>query len=278
MNLDLVRFLALTLSPSIAAAARPGLTFVAIQILCAVLVHTDAVTIAPSLAWLVSLPALVVAAVFAVLETASRHDPEVAAVLRDLHVDKITGAFGAFSAALLFSALGLRETEVAALAGAVEPGGLLEATSTAAATEHTTAVEVGAIGGAVVINGGLTWLRGELLEFLDSFELGRVWAYLETGGVAAALLLLPLLPLVAAAFLVAFAIGLVVIALLARAARRWADSRDRVPCGHCDFRVRPEASLCPRCQTEREPTALLDQSPGGLGAAWRVLRKDRAAG
>ena len=276
MNLALLRFLAMTIGPSITAAARPAVTFLGVQICVALLVSYDLATVPNAMSWLISAPAIVVAAVLAGMETAAKHDPDVAAILRDLQVDNLTGAFGAFSAGLLFAALGMPEAQAAALmesAGApVEPNGVLGATAAAAATDHSTAVQAGAVGGAVGLNLGLTWLRSQLLEFVDDFELGKLWARIETGGVVGVLILLPLLPLIASGFLAVFALFLVAAAFAARAAARAIDRRRRVPCETCGYEVRVEASLCPECQTEREPTA---PHEAGVGAALKALRRRR---
>jgi hypothetical protein len=271
MSLALLRFLAMTVGPSITAAARPAVTFLAIQLTVAGLIQYELATVPDSFAWLVSLPAIVVAIVLAALETAAKHDPDVAAVLRDLKVDNLTGAFGAFSVALLFSALGLPESEATALVeeGAIGGGGLLDATATAVSTDHGGAVQTGAIAGAVGLNLGLGWLRSGLLEFVDDFELGKLWARIETGGVVGVLVLLPFLPLVALAFMVLFAIGLVIVSVMARAASNFVDQRSRVVCDTCGYRVRVEASLCPECRTGRQPAA---EPPSGLGAATDALR------
>lgn len=283
MTVELLRFLALTIGPSVTAAARPAVTFFAIQLVVTGLVYGDVAALPESFAWLVSVPALIVAGVLAGLETAASHDPDVAALLRDLKVDNITGAFGAFSVALLFASLGLPEEDVMGMTGAMEGattgstgaaalggGGLLEATSTAVTADKSTPLQVGAIGGALGINIGLTWLRGELLEFVDDFELGKLWARIETGGVVGVLILLPLLPLVMLAFLTVFAIGLVAVSLGARAASDYVDSQSRTNCASCGHRLREEASICPECRTERTPTV---ESESGLSAAWTALRR-----
>ena len=62
-----LRFLALNYAPSITAAARPGLTFFAIQIVVAVLVYGGYADLPPSLAWLVSMPAIAMAGLLATL-------------------------------------------------------------------------------------------------------------------------------------------------------------------------------------------------------------------
>ncbi len=275
MSLELLRFLAMTVGPSITAAARPAVTFFAIQLTVAGLAHAELVTVPSGFSWLVGIPAIIIAGVLAGLETAAKHDPDVAAVLRDLHIDTITGAFGAFSVGLLFASLGLPEEEAgglvdAAASGAGAGAGLLDATAEAVSADHSTPVQVAAVGGAVGTNIGLTLVRARLLEFLDDFDLGKIWARIETGGVVGVLLILPFLPLFALAFLVLAALVLAALGVAAKTTQHYLDQRRRVDCEGCDYRVRVEASVCPECGTEREPEI---QQESGFAAAWAALRE-----
>ncbi len=267
MTAELLRFLAMTVGPSITAAARPGLSFFAVQVVIAVLADQGVVAVPEQFAWLVTVPALVVAGVLAAVETAAKHDPDIAALARDLKIDQFFGAFGAFSAALLFASLGVPE------AAAVEPetGSLLQGVAVAARTEAPTAVQVGAVGGAVALNLGLGWFRAELLDFVYSIEAGRLWARVETGGVIGLLILLPLLPIIVLALLLVLTVLTAVGALLARAAERALDHGNREACDGCDYRVRREASVCPECGTER----VAAEPSGGLAQAWRAVRIGR---
>jgi len=270
MNLELVRFLALMVGPSITAAARPAVTFLAVQLTVVGLIHYELATVGSDFAWLISPPAIVVAAVLASLESAAKHDPDFAALLRDFRVDNITGAFGAFSAALLFTTLGLPDAEAASLVEGADSSGLLQATATAITADRSSLVQISAIGGALGMNLGLTWLRSELLEFVDDFDLGKWWARLETGGVVGVLVLLPFLPVIVLVFVITFAVVLSVVALVSRAAAKLADERARVACEECGYAVREEASVCPDCGTSRTPK--MKQS-GGFAEAWSTLRR-----
>jgi hypothetical protein len=271
MSLTLLRFLAMTIGPSITAAARPATTLLAIQITVVALLYHDLAALPETLAWLASAPAIIVVAVLAGLETAAKHDPDVAAVLRDVQVDNVSGALGALGASLLFVALGMPESEAAALVadGSADHSGALDALALAAASEQHTSAQLAAVGGAVGINLGLTWLRSQLLELVDDFDLGKLWARLETGGVVGVLILLPLLPLVAFGFMVVSALALVAASMAARAATRAVDRRRRVACEACDFQVRIEASICPDCRSERQPA---ERPSSGLSAAYLALR------
>jgi|GEM_PF-2469487 len=265
MDLLLLRFLAMTLGPAITSAARPAATFWGVQIMVSILVYQDLASLPQTMQWLISPAALLLAGVLAGLETAAKHDPDIAGVLRDLKLDNLTGAFGAFSAALLFAALGMPEAQASALIDtAADPdtaanlthatSGLLSSTATATAAEQGFGLQAGIIGAAVTLNLGLTWLRSQLLEFVDDFDLGAAWAKLETGGVVGVLILLPFLPLIVFAFLILFALLFSTLAICARSAERAADQRARVACETCGYRLRAEASLCVECKTERTPT------------------------
>ena len=269
MIVALLRYLAMTVGPAITAAARPALTFFAIQVTVATLVSYDMASLPPRFAWLISVPAMTVALVVAALNTAAQHDPDVAAIARDLHIDRVTGGLSTLSAALLFAALGLPESMSGELAtGATQSVGLLEAVSQAATGDRSAAAELAAVGGALLINLFLTHLRIQFLTILDDFELSRLWARVETGGTLGLLIVLPLLPLVAFGFLVVFALGLALLALTMHAAAEAVDAHLRIPCEHCDYELRPEASLCPECHTVRTPTA---EPRSGLSAALATL-------
>lgn len=273
MSLALLRFLAMTFGPAITAAARPAATFFAVQITVAALVYQELAALPAVFAWLVEVPALVVAGALAALESVAQHDADVAGIARELHLDKVSGAFSAFTAALLFAALGMPEAEAAALieggaADGLGDEGVLGATAEAARSEHGAAVQVGAVGGAVAINAGLTWLRGQLLAFLDDFDLHALWARLETGGVLGVLILLPLMPLVivACALVLAGAAGMA--AWAARSAGARLERRRRVACGGCGYEVRREASVCPECDASRTPEL---EATSRMTTAWRAL-------
>jgi hypothetical protein len=274
MSLQILRFLAMIIGPSITAAARPAATFLGIQILVAFLISHDLATLPEAMQWIVETPAIGTGMALAILENIAKHDMGLAAILRDSRVDNIFSAMGAAAAALLFIALGMPESEAIALVeGSVDPtgsGGLLDATAGAMTGEHSLALQAGAIGGGLGINLGLTRLRSQLLEFVEEFEIGQIWARIETGGVIGVMILLPLLPLVVFTFLVAFTLVFVALAFAVRTAQRVADQRARVACETCDYQVRVEASLCPECRTEREPTG---EHRSGLGAALDALRR-----
>ena len=194
----------------------------------------------------------------------------MAALLRDTKLDNLTGAFSTFSVALLLAFLQPGEDQTVQLAVQSDAGGVIDATRNAVTADHSTAVKAGALGGAIAINVSLTWLRAQLIEFIENFHLGKLWARLETGGVVGVLILLPLLPLLMLVVLLIFAAVLVGVSLSARAASNYLDARSRVPCDECGYQVRIEASICPKCRTERTPSTA---TAIGFGAAWQALRK-----
>lgn len=270
MDLALVRFLALQLTPAITAAARPAVTFAVVQAMAALLVWNGHATIPDGLSWLVSPAAVLFGVVFAGLETMARHDPDFEELLSDLHLDKAVGAFGALAAPLLFATMGLPESEALSIGGGAAASSADPVSSTlavAVASDRPPVVTAAAVGGAVGINAALTWARAEVLEFLHTFELSKVWLRLETGGVVVVLAMLPLMPVVMVILVVLFSLVLGAVAWTVRGTRQFLDQRVRVPCSHCGHAVRPEASVCSSCGGALEPVKLLDQ-PGMLSRGW----------
>ena len=195
MSAALLRLIATTVASSLAAAARPATTFFAMQLTVFVLVHREVATIPTVFELVISIPAIFVVALLAILETLAKHDPDIAVILRETHIDEITGACGALGAALLFTALGMPETEVATLVEEGAAGEVLGTTAETAATEYGVFVQAGVVGGALAINIAMSYLRRHLLRHLYDYKLDKFWAFLESGGVIALLVLLPFVPL-----------------------------------------------------------------------------------
>ena len=250
MDLSLLRFLAQTFSASFTSAARPGLTFFAVQCFAAVLVRLDRAVLPETLSWLVSFPAIGIAATLAVLELIAQHEEEVSEVLRELKIDHLLGSFGAFSATLMFASLGLPETEAQELMTASSAAGtdLATAVQHATQTEHANEVQMAAIGAAVTINLSLTWVRGKIHEVLDAFDLKGIWQKIETGTVGGLLIVVIFMPVVALFVVGLLSIVLLGIGLLISRAQRWHDQNSRVTCSHCEHNVRIEAHRCPACK------------------------------
>lgn len=268
---SLARFLAQTFNAAILSSSRPGLTFAAIQWTIGLMARQDLVTLAPSLEWLVSMPALLIAALFAGLETWTRHDPDAAELLRELKLDHLTGAFGAFSSALLFASLGLPEGEAQGLIDTQDQSSseVAMAISLAAAAEQPMSVKIGAVSGAVALHSATTWARTQLLSFIAELELESVWARLETGSAVGLLVAMLLAPYLATAFLILATVLLFAVALTVRAARYAADRRCRVQCPSCAHAVRPEARRCPSCSADLTPSRVLSRS--SIQRGWSAM-------
>lgn len=277
MTLIFLRYLAMVLGPAITSTARPALTFAAMQWFISYLVANDLAALPATFTVFVSEPALAVGLTLAVVETLVLHDSLLASVVNDLHLDQVFGAMGALSAALLFAAMGLPEAEAAAMVKdavstttAAPPSLLSASTEAATASDFSDPLQYGIVGVALGLNLILVYLRSQFLEFLHDFEVDAIWARIETGGIVAVLIILPLLPLLALALVIMVALSMAVLTLAARAAGRAIDQRMRIACDHCDYQVRLEASRCPNCRTKRTPTA--EHSAGPINA-WRALRQ-----
>jgi hypothetical protein len=113
------------------------------------------------------------------------------------------------------------------------------------------------LGAALALQFAMLWVRGKIREFVDQLNLERVWAWLETGGFGAALLLVLLAPALLLVFTALLAVGSVVALIGLRFASAVADAARRRPCPACGVSARVEASRCPRCRAAIEPTRLL---------------------
>lgn len=264
MSIEVIRYLAVNLGASIAASARPAATLLVVQLVVVVLVDQGLAVVPESYDWLISAPAVIVVAAFAVVEMLAKHDTDIAAITRELKIDNLTGVFGAAGAVFLFASLGLPESEAEALieggTNAVDDAAVLQATAEATTTDHGAVVQGGVVLVAIAVNLVVTRLREEVLQFAHDFAIGQLWARVETGGVVGLLILLPFFPLVALVFFLVFALGLAATAIAIRTARKAADERRRTPCEECDYSVRVEASVCPECDVRREPESVAPAS------------------
>ncbi|HJN73010.1 MAG TPA: hypothetical protein QGF58_03650 [Myxococcota bacterium] len=257
MELALIRFLAQTFGVAFTASPRPGLTFFVVQVTVAFVSRMGWVTMEPALAWLISLPCVMIAFVMAGLEILARHDEEIEELLRDFNLTHVLGVFGTFTGCLVFAALGLPEEEAL---GLVEEGASHDvgtAMALASASEQSDVVRYGAIGGGVAMNLGITSVRGRIIEFFSCFDLDKQWHRIETGGVVGVLTLLIWLPVLALVLVVLLTLALGVIAVAVKVAEKWADERGRRECPSCETKVRKEASLCFQCRSALEPEVVL---------------------
>jgi len=245
---SLLRLAALTIGPACAAAARPFATLFAVQCIVLSLVHQHAASLPQGWSWLLSTPALALTGLAALLEWLTQHDAHAAQVLRALHLDHLGGMCGTLGTSLLFAALDVPQAHAAT--GPVRPEAteLARAVQSALAGDRSVGRTVALVVVAVALNALFVAARKRLFDLMDDVHLGTVGAWVETGGVLAALALLPFAPVLGVGLV---ALGAVAVALGGVAAfgiDRLADARARRPCPRCRAAIRVEASLCPQCR------------------------------
>lgn len=278
MELALLRFLSQTFGVAFTASPRPALTFFVVQVVVAFCTRMGWVAMDPGLAWLVSVPCLIVAFVLAGLEIAARHDEEIDELLRDFKIGHVLGAFGTFSACLVFGALGLPEEEALDLVEGSVARDMGVAASLAASSEQSDLVRYGAVGGGVGLNLGVTHLRGRVLEFLSYFDLDKQWHRIETGGVLGVVTLIVWLPVLALGVVVLMTLVLGALAVSVAMAEKWADERGRRDCPGCNTAIRKEASLCFQCGTSVEPEVVLGSTMEGRWQRMMATLRRQASG
>ena len=251
-------------------SVRPAATLFAVQLLTAGLVHFGTATLPAGAAWSISPLALGVGLAVCVLEWLFQHTEGADELVRTLHADKLVAAALAMPATLLLVSL----TAVA------EPGAVLTdgpATDLALATQKLAesgrplAEQAGFLGLAVALNLALTWLRGELRDFVESVHLERIWAWLETGGVVVGLVLLALAPAVGLVLVALFVLAGAGVWVGSRAVAALLDAARRRQCLSCRRSIRVEAVRCRYCNAEAEPLRWLGQgdAPAPVGALTR---------
>ncbi len=114
---------------------------------------------------------------------------------------------------------------------------------------------------------GVTWLRSQLVDFIDAMAVpSKWWRWIEAGGVAGLVTVVVLLPFLA----LAMAILVVVVSALAAgilwSVRRTREKLSRGPCPSCGYDLRQEASVCPSCGHEASPRKVL-ATPAAEAAA-----------
>ena len=246
-----VELIARTAGPAVSSSARPALTFAVVDIAAAIGVHFGYVTLPPEARWLASMTMVVVSVVLAVVEVVAHHDREVAAVVRELHVDKALTAFGALSSAALLTALGV---PTAAPSGvSAHHADMVEAVRLSAVSDAPAGMRFAAIGAGVGASLGLSWVRGKLLRALDHVHLSSIWARLETGGAVALMLTVVLAPVLAVVFIAVTVVAVLLLSLVVVLIDRARDAAARRPCPSCALPVRREASQCHRCRNAVAP-------------------------
>jgi len=266
MDLSLLRFIAQAGGASLTATARPATTFFAVQALVGTLIWWEVVSLPAELAWVVAWPAILLGGVVALTENLAAHDPDIAEVVHDLGADRVAGAVGTLSVAVLFAAMGLPADEAAQLANPEVLAGLSAASGWAAAAGQASWAKWGVVALAVSANLGLGWMRARVMSLVVDLNLASLWSRVETGGVVGVLLLVLLLPLVAVVVLLALGVGLSIAGISASGLARWWDARRREPCEGCGHGLRVEACRCPECGASRTPSLVLGEaSPVGSG-------------
>ena len=255
----ILRLFSQTITASIASSSRPALTFTVIQMSIAVMVYLDWVLLPDSFVWLIDTPALFIASALTISEYLAQHDENMAELLRELQLDKILAAFGAFSSALLFVSLGLPEEEASGLIAPSDSMGLAATTEAMSQSQYSTPVQITAVVGSLGLNLTLGHVRSVLYDYLAEIELGQLMQRLETGGVVVALALLLFSPFLALAFFIVLLVIMTVFGLVVRSISRMLDSRSRTACPCCNAIVRKEALICFECDSPLTPMVWLDQ-------------------
>jgi hypothetical protein len=285
---------------AVMASGRPVATGFAVQAIAAIAIHNKMASLPSEFGWIVSPLALVVGLVMTVTEFMMQHTEGADDLLRSIHADKILGAIAgvpAMAAVAFMTSVGadVREDAIARLAETgVAPEEAAQAVDEATleivkAVEgdrgvNTVEVDGGSadvvaaiklldssqastkeksllLGAAFLVQFAMVWVRGKIREFVDQLNLERVWAWLETGGFGAAVLLVVLAPALLLAFTLLLTIGSIIALIAFRFAAAIADAARRRPCPACSVSIRAEASRCPRCRAAIAPTRLLGEHP-----------------
>ena len=236
------------LGSSMAASARPALTFLVVQVTVASAMWATGAAPPAALAWLLSPAAMAVAGTAAFVELLAQADEDLSEILRELHVDHVLGAMSSMTSELLFVAFG-------ADAGVGQPGGVAGAIQVAEQAGLPWWGDVGVVAAALVVTMAMSWVRGEIHEALEAVQLKSVWQRLEAGGVLVVLALALFSPAVGLVVLVLLAVALALVGLSIHQLEGWADDRSRTDCPACGHRVRVEATLCSSCRTALAPSA-----------------------
>lgn len=208
--------------------------------------------LASSPGWLLSWPALIVAAVGAWVEERATYEPELRLLLERLDAPVSAAVF-------LLVQFGLVGAEGGAILRALD-GGVVPAAIAHASV--WTGAEPAAGGGP----GALAWMWVGLcgiavfaastvrrlvlgvvheVDASGALELPRIWSIAETSTVAIGALVFVLAPLLAAAFGFVVLLSLVVVERMIRRLER----RTQRPCTSCREPISPMAPMCPACRT-----------------------------
>ena len=238
----MITLVAEVLAGTVASTARPAATLLVVQCLARWALHTGHATPSTTMGWAVADPAIVAAAVLALLEYLLHREGTFARALRQAKIERALSLAGTLAVSLVFTTLG-----VPAPAGAPD---LSEAAAVAQASTRPAWVTGPLVLGAMGANYAMGWARGELMERLEDMDLDDVWRRIEGGGVVAVLLVLALSPVLAVVLAVLAAGALAAVGLGVRAWARARDRRARRACPGCGYAAREEASRCAGCKGE----------------------------
>lgn len=291
------------------SSVRPAATCFAAQLLAAGLVYFDVAALPTHAAWSISPLALGVGFAACLLEWFLQHTEGADELARALHADKLVSAALAMPTTLLLVSLtSFTEAGVASAEGALAGAGLSPearervldeagrhaeialgnapaataapaddlalATRKLAASGRPPLEQAGFLALALFINLALTWVRGEVRDFVEGIHLERIWAWLETGGVFAGLVLLAIAPAIGLALVLVLAAGSIALWLGTRAAAAVADAARRRACPACSQNIRVEAQRCRFCHAEVEPLKWLGEAPALAPAALTTTAAD----
>lgn len=280
------------------SSVRPVATLFAAQLLAAGLVHYGSATLPPHAEWSVSPLALGAGFAACLLEWFLQHTEGADELARALHADKLVSAALALPTTLLLVSLtAIADEGVAAADGALRDAGLApqtralvldeagrraeaalgnapaasgapaqdlaRATRRLAESGRPPAEQAGFLALALLLNFALTWVRGEVRDFVESIHLERIWAWLETGGVFAGLALLAFAPAVGLVLVLLLVAGSVALWAGTHVASAVADAARRRACPACKRNIRVEAQRCRYCSAEVEPLKWLGEGEGG---------------
>jgi len=235
------------LGTSMAASARPALTFLVVQVAVASTTWATGDVAPAAVGWLLSPAAMTVAFVAALIEVLAKADEDLSEILRELHVDHVLGAMSSMTAALLFVAFGADQ-------GVGQPGGVAGAIQVAEAAGLPWWGDAGVVVAALLVTLAVSWIRGEIHEALEAVQLAVVWQRIEAGGVLVVLALALFSPAVGLVVMLVLAASLGLVGLGLGRLEAWADQRRRRDCPACAHRARVEATLCSGCGGRLEPT------------------------
>lgn len=256
----LLQFAAWVIVPAISASARPAATFLVMLLTVGYLSGADLVTLPPMLSWLLTHQVIILALIFTFLELVAHNDSDLSALLAGLYLDRVGAALSSGSVVLVLLSLGLTENALAVSTPDLE---VLSGATAAEILAFTFAlgdepfVAGTALVTALLLSQVVTALRARVVEALQNVGLYGIYSFLESGGVLAALILLPFAPLLALLFFVLAILLTSTLAVLLRGREKRVDQKARQPCRNCDELIRIEASRCRSCGAEFRP-AILD--------------------